>query len=55
MIMATGTAPALDPKIAGEKQTPEAPQVELTVKERILRAFSRIFQYNEELGVTRHG
>jgi hypothetical protein len=53
--MATGTAPALDPKIAGEKQTPEAPQVKLTLKERIFRKFSEIFKYNEELGITRHG
>jgi hypothetical protein len=53
--MATGTAPALDPKIAGKQETPEAPHVKLTLKERIIRKLSEIFEYNEKLGITRHG
>jgi hypothetical protein len=53
--MATGTAPALDPTIVGEKQTTEAPHVKLTLKERIFRKLNEMFEYNEELGITRHG
>jgi len=53
--MATGTAPALDAKIAGKKETPEEPHVRLTLKERIMRKLSEIFEYNEKLGITRHG
>ncbi|HYW37544.1 MAG TPA: hypothetical protein VE957_05485 [Terriglobales bacterium] len=53
--MATGTVPALDPKIAGKKETPEGPHVKLTLKERIIRKLSEIFEYNEQLGITRHG
>jgi len=53
--MATGTAPALDPKIAGKKKTPEAPHVKLTLKDRIIRMLSEIFEYNEKLGITRQG
>jgi hypothetical protein len=54
-IMATGTAPALDPGIAGKKKTSEAPHVKLTLKDRIIRKLSEIFKYNEELGITRQG
>jgi len=53
--MATGTAPALDPRIAGKKETPEAPSVKLTLKGRMIRKLSEIFAYNEELGITRQG
>lgn len=53
--MAAGSAPALDAKIASKKETPEEPHLKFTLKERIIRKLSEIFEYNEELGITRHG
>jgi hypothetical protein len=51
--MATGAAPALDPKPNSETETPATSEKPLTLKDRIFRKLSQIFEHNERLGVTR--
>ena len=52
--MATGAAPGLDPKYENKADAQEVAEAKpLTLKARIIRKLSEIFEYNERLGVTR--
>lgn len=52
--MAAGAKPALDPTLNTKTEAPQAPEVKPeTLKERIIRKLTQIFEYNERLGVTR--
>lgn len=51
--MAAGAQPALDPN-AGKTEAAEATQPKpVTLKDRIVQKLLRIFEHNEDLGVTR--
>jgi len=52
--MATGAKPALDPHVDNKTGDLEASAAKpATLKERIIRKLTEIFEYNERLGVTR--
>ncbi|HUC28289.1 MAG TPA: hypothetical protein VMR80_01850 [Candidatus Acidoferrum sp.] len=52
--MAAGAKPALDPTLNSETEASQASEVKpLTLKERIIRKLTQIFEHNERLGVTR--
>lgn len=52
--MATGAKPALDPQVNTKTEDVQPPTARpATLKERILAKLTRIFEHNEELGVTR--
>lgn len=52
--MAAGAKPALESMVDAKPETPQASDPKpLTMKERIIRKLSEIFQHNEDLGVTR--
>jgi hypothetical protein len=52
--MATGAKPALEPIIDNKAEAIVAPDARpLTLKERIICKLTKIFEYNERLGVTR--
>jgi len=52
--MATGAAPALDPKMENKTEAQQKSETKpLTLKDRILHKLAEIFQLNEDLGVTR--
>jgi len=52
--MATGAAPGLDPKIGDKTEAEKTSETKpLSLKDRILRKLTEIFQFNEDLGVTR--
>jgi len=52
--MATGAAPALEPLPDDKTELQEASNTQpITLKERIIRKLSEIFEHNERLGVTR--
>jgi hypothetical protein len=53
-IMAAGAKPALDPNVGKPEETSEATQSKpATLKDRIIQKLTRIFEHNENLGVTR--
>jgi hypothetical protein len=52
--MATGAKPALDPMVDDKAQAVTASDAKpATLKERIFRKLTEIFEYNERLGSTR--
>ena len=52
--MATGAAPALDPKMENKTKAEKTSETKpLSLKDRIVRKLTEIFQFNEDLGVTR--
>jgi hypothetical protein len=52
--MATGTAPALDPKQIKQSAAQQTSNAQpLTFMARLTRKLTEIFEYNEKLGVTR--
>jgi hypothetical protein len=52
--MATGAVPALDQQPDDKKESPETSDAKpLTLRDRIIRKISEIFDHNERLGITR--
>jgi len=52
--MSAGAKPALETLTNDERKTPPASDPSpLTLKQRIIRKLTEIFEYNERLGVTR--
>jgi hypothetical protein len=51
--MAAGTQPALDKTLKDQPETHVPDPKPLTLKDRILRKLTQIFEHNERLGVTR--
>jgi hypothetical protein len=51
--MAAGTQPALDKKIEHKPETDASDPKPLSLKDRIIRKLTEIFEYNERLGPTR--
>jgi hypothetical protein len=51
--MAAGTQPALDKSLENQPETHGSDPKPLTLKQRILRRLTQIFEHNERLGVTR--
>jgi hypothetical protein len=51
--MATGAKPALDPNIAKTEADKESEAKPKSLKDRIIKKLTEIFEHNERLGVTR--
>lgn len=52
--MAAGAKPALDPTVNQKVEAPQSPESKpVTLKDRIFRKLTQIFEHNERLGVTR--
>jgi hypothetical protein len=51
--MAAGTQPALDKTIEDKHETEASDPKPLSLKDRIIRKLTEIFEYNERLGPTR--
>lgn len=52
--MATGAAPALEPRNSAQKESePTPPPKPKSFMERLVRKLTEIFEHNEENGVTR--
>ena len=54
--MATGAKPALEPLMDNKTEAQMASEAKpATLKDRIIRKLTEIFEHNERLGVTRQG
>jgi hypothetical protein len=52
--MAAGTQPALDKNLENQPEAQASDPKPVTLKDRIVRKLTEIFEHNERLGVTRH-